>query len=1066
VADRLSNPESREERVDAVILQYLEEIDAGRRPDPEVIIAHHPDLADELRAFFADHAHAGALARPMQKLSAPTGKLTETLGDAAETAAADVVPTEIGGYRPLRLLGAGGMGRVYEAEDAAGRRVALKLISPGFAASQVAMERFRREGRLAGMISHPRCVFVLAADEEQGQPYIVMELMSGSTLKDLVDREGPLPPAEAVVKILDVLEGLEEAHQAGVLHRDVKPGNCYLDADGRVKIGDFGLSRSLGKRVQLTQVGAFVGTPLFASPEQLKGEELDARTDVYSVAATLYFLLTGQAPFQHADAATVIARVVSEPPPSPRQIRPEIPAALEQVVLRGLERQRERRFASLDELREALLPLLSSNLTIAGLGLRIGAYLLDAFPFWIFGEIVGVWNFQLHALPNMPAYLANCLCFFLYLWLAEGLWGQSLGKWLVGMRVTRANSPEPGGLGRVFVRTAVLFLLYGMWSDLLLWFALDRLDRFEWVTCHLGGEAVGLLVCFGMARARNGYRGLHELVSGTRTVRLSQRQAGRLIVTDSTDETSPEAGTRPQESPAQLGPFRITGVVRTGEEGRLLRGEDVGLGRQVWLCVRSAGTELPAARREVARSTRLRWLATGEKDGQRWDAFVAPAGQRLPDVIGRQGPVDWPAARGLLVQLAEELAVGVDDGTLPPTLSLDQLWIHRSGRLQLTDWAVGAGRRVADPSRSTDERALDCWRDAAALLLEGRPRAAASTSRIGGPVPLHARRILDRLTDEKAGYARISQLAADLAETRGQPPEVTLGLRALQMALASLFVVIGLANMFIWGRMAAYTEYIALDRTMLRSTGLALALEDESLRTALRAELPAGHVLQQNTDHIVSALHARVVADRLERDALLPDLGPIGKLTTDSIRQRLLNPDEPLRVEREPGEKLQLKVLPASGDFDTPDRIGVSDVDGILAHAEGGEDPERARFRLAFAYTAMGMVALFPGLWVVWGFLFRGGLSFRFAGLALVRSSGRPALRVQCAGRALVLWTPAVVVLLLVVWLDASQRGGWLLCTSLQGLAALVLALQAALTLRFPSHAPHDRLAGVFVVPR
>ena len=126
-----------------------------------------------------------------------------------------------------------------------GRRVALKLISADFAASPAAVERFRREGRLASGVSHPRCVFVLAADEAAGRPYIVMELMPGTTLQDLVDRDGPMPIEKAISKISDVIDGLREAHRLGVVHRDVKPSNCFLDADGRVKIGDFGLSKSL-----------------------------------------------------------------------------------------------------------------------------------------------------------------------------------------------------------------------------------------------------------------------------------------------------------------------------------------------------------------------------------------------------------------------------------------------------------------------------------------------------------------------------------------------------------------------------------------------------------------------------------------------------------------------------------------------------------------------------------------------------------------------------------------------------------------------------------------------------
>src|SRR5207302_1720480 len=139
----------------------------------------------------------------------------------------------------LKLLGAGGMGSVYEAEHpATGHRVAVKLLSPRLGFSQTAVERFRQEGRLASQLVHPRCVFVLAADTDAGRPYIVMELMPGQTLKDLVDARGPLPFEEAVAHTLDVIDGLAEVHRLGMVHRDVKPSNCFLTADGRVKVSD------------------------------------------------------------------------------------------------------------------------------------------------------------------------------------------------------------------------------------------------------------------------------------------------------------------------------------------------------------------------------------------------------------------------------------------------------------------------------------------------------------------------------------------------------------------------------------------------------------------------------------------------------------------------------------------------------------------------------------------------------------------------------------------------------------------------------------------------------------
>src|SRR5262249_41853483 len=162
----------------------------------------------------------------------------------------------------------------------------LKLLAPEYAESEDAVARFRREGRLASALAHPRCVFVLAADEEAGRPYLVMELMPGDTLEDLVQRQGPLPPAAAVATILGVIEGLREAHKLGIVHRDVKPSNCFLEATGRVKVGDFGLAKALARDPRLTKTGSFLGTPLFAAPEQIKGEAVDQQADVYSVAAT------------------------------------------------------------------------------------------------------------------------------------------------------------------------------------------------------------------------------------------------------------------------------------------------------------------------------------------------------------------------------------------------------------------------------------------------------------------------------------------------------------------------------------------------------------------------------------------------------------------------------------------------------------------------------------------------------------------------------------------------------------------------------------------------------------
>ena len=368
----------------------------------------------------------------------------------------------VGAYRLLRPLGSGGMGRVFEAEEVGtGRRVAVKLVAREFAASAEALERFRTEGKLASAIAHPRCVFVLAADEDAGRPYIVMELMEGSTLKDLVDKRGPLPPREAVMKILDVIEGLQEAHRLGVIHRDLKPSNCFLEADGRVKVGDFGLAKSLLEDSHLTRTGTFLGTPLFASPEQIRRDPLTPQSDIYSVAATLYFLLTGRAPFDSGDPAATMARIVADPAPSMQTLRPDLPSALDRVVLRGLERQRERRWQDLESFRSALSPFVPAELSRASMGLRVAAYLIDCVPFALFfGMLSGVYGFKLsvdgqvypiglavgrHALA-LAIYVGDVVAISIYFTVTEGIWGCSLGKRLLGLRVYPLAGNTPPGM--------------------------------------------------------------------------------------------------------------------------------------------------------------------------------------------------------------------------------------------------------------------------------------------------------------------------------------------------------------------------------------------------------------------------------------------------------------------------------------------------------------------------------------------------------------------------------------------------------------------------------------------
>jgi hypothetical protein len=1079
VTDETTQPDPRTEQVDQVILAYLEAVDAGQAPDRAALLASHPDLADQLRSFFADHDRVHGLARPLRPGEGAPQLPGETASDGGPAAATgpEPLPPPVGGYRPVRLLGAGGMGRVYEAEDPSGRRVALKLLSPDFAASRVAVERFRQEGRLASRINHPRCVFVLTADAEAGWPYIAMELMSGTTLKDLVERHGPLPPAEAVAKVLDVLEGLAEAHQAGVIHRDVKPANCYVEADGRVKVGDFGLSRSLTANLQLTRAGGFVGTPLFASPEQLKGEPLDPRTDVYSVAATLYYLLTGRAPFEGTEGAALVARVVSEPAPLPRTLRPDLPAALEVVVLRGLERQRERRFQDLDDLRAALVPFLPGRLSFAGVGLRLGAYFLDSLPFGLCGEVLGLWALGRGAPPGPALIFPLALPIFLYFWLGDGLRGGTLGKRLVGLYVAGPPGLVRPGLLRGLVRSAVFFGLSGMLLQLCLYGLVDASHYFPLSMLQLAGTALGLAVCFSTMRARNGYRGLHELLSGTRVVQLppAPRRWPALLGRAGARPGLPgRSQARPPDPavvlPDQLGGFLIRGVLHWNGNDRVLLGEDPALERQVWLRLRPLGEgPLAAARKEVARAARLRWLAEGEWGQWRWDAFVAPAGEALPDLLAAQGRLDWPAVRALLEQLTDELHAAVADGTLPARLTLEQVWVQPPVRVTLLDGLTGPGG-----SAEPDARSLAFLRQVvvAALTGEGDPPAAA---RIRVPLPLHARALLQRLTGETAPYARLAELLAELAATRDRPAEVTPVLRALHLALGFTFLGIGLLEMFIWARLGGVAEIMRLDRSVIQTRALQHVLDDEQARATFLRQLPAEHPLRRDPAAAPQLLETRLPLDRQEVQTRVRGLGPVGAVYTILPVVRLYrdrgDAEEQVRFERVGDRPLVLRVIrPAlanqpfvdqSASFVGPRQLREA-ADRLEARpgSDPGSDPAEALL------MSLLVLAFFPALWVAWAFAFRGGLGLRLAGLALVRRSGKDALRLQCAWRAVVVWAPVVAFLMLVVWIDVSYPSLSWLCSLLQALVPVLLLGYAALALRFPVRCLHDRLAGTYLVPR
>ncbi len=613
-------------------------------------------------------------------------------------------PSQIAGYRLVRRLGSGGMGTVFEAVDEAhARRVAVKLIGRDHVSSPEAVERFRREGKLASSVTHPRCVFVLAVDDYQGDPYIVMELMPGTTLQSLVRKEGPLDPATAIVKIFDVIEGLQQFHERGLIHRDVKPSNCFLESGGRVKIGDFGLSKSLEGGADLTRTGTFVGTPLYASPEQIKRDELDQRTDVYSVAATLYYLLTGHPPVQAKDAAEALARIASEPAPPLRGFRPDIPRALESVIHRGLERDPARRWRNLREFHDALAPFVPDRLSMAGIGLRFGAYLVDVvlanLVSWATlglimvyhqGHFMEILRFQDEYKPVL-GWLDRIL-WLLYFVLLEGLGGASLGKWLAGLRVNRVDRGGPPGLGRGLLRALVFYAITELPADVFGALQPPAHGRgiavAVWAYDHVI-RVLSLVAVTTTMRRKSGFRGPHEWLSGTRVVRVIPwrrlRPTSRLQ-TLASSRVAAESTATIEKPIDRIGPYVVQRAIRWDPGLKILLGQDSTLERPVWIVLHEGPGEPPSpARSSLSRESRPRWICGGESPEGRWDAFTTPSGLPLAEIVEGEG-LPWGDVLPMIRQLTAELEAARTEGTLPHRLTIDQVWVQPDGGVQLIDF--------------------------------------------------------------------------------------------------------------------------------------------------------------------------------------------------------------------------------------------------------------------------------------------------------------------------------------------------------------------------------------------
>ena len=608
-------------------------------------------------------------------------------------------PGKIGSFQLVEILGSGGMGVVWEAiDEKTGRRVALKRLGRNHLSDEKSVQRFYREAQLASKISHSRVTFVYGVGEVDGQPHIAMELMPGETLSDRVKQNGPLAVGEAVDKILDVIDGLIAAHDLGLIHRDVKPSNCFIDVDDRVKIGDFGLSKSVvNDDVNLTRTGTFMGTPAYASPEQIRGATLDERTDIYAVGATLCFLLTGRAPFT-GDAMSVTAQIISDT----CKIEEDIPKPLKSIIYRTLEKKAESRHLTLNELRNALLPFAGSHNSAAEFGRRVSAFMIDMCGLYMITGFVnatlGGWAGSKARIENVSVdeflesigILAAIAAFavpLVYFFLTESVFGKSFGKQIVGLKVVDMDGGRPAWY-RILFRSfmmpggAAVPLVLGLLVTAFWHVHMDPLElTLQGVLNSLILLVPLCIIGSPLLRISEG-RGFHETLSGTHVI-MERRLPGRQLIL--TDMSPFEAGV------LRAGCYEVGQAIYDSPEHQIYRGFDSNLQREVWILAKP-GDAPSAARIELSRVVRPHWLDGGYFDsGERWDAYEAIEGLPISMVLEKaKNPLDWPEVRLALEQLAVELKSAVNDGTLPETLSSSQLWMDKSCHAKLIDVPLAA----------------------------------------------------------------------------------------------------------------------------------------------------------------------------------------------------------------------------------------------------------------------------------------------------------------------------------------------------------------------------------------
>ncbi|XZE45171.1 protein kinase domain-containing protein [Pirellulaceae bacterium SH467] len=1005
---------------------------------------------------------------------------------------------QIAGYQLGEMLGQGGMGRVFRADDSTGRSVALKLLSPDLARSPEALARFKQEGLIASQINHPHCVFVHRVDEDSGIPFIAMELMTGQTLKDLVLKRGPLPYAEAVRLILQCVDGLVEAHTLGMIHRDIKPANCYLDDDGNVKIGDFGLARSLVSDSELTQTGAFLGTPLFASPEQLLGQTVDARSDIYSLSATLYYLLAGKAPFESPHAAQVIARIASSDPPSFRSAGIDVPPQLEQIVMKGLSRDASKRYASVASLRSDLQAIIEPVPEPTSLSRRSVAWLLDYF---ILTSLIAVLMFSLsdpRELQQKSVWtnVLGMLVVFAYYVFCESLFSATLGKAALRVRVVDAKTGGKPRFWRIVTRAA-----FAIFASSFVFLAVKII--FPEMHPAVEGLLIGATFLLNIAIlcatwTYTGHRQLtNDWISGTECrTRTGLRATARSVI-DLPAWTLPIRA--PEISaegiPSQLGRFEITGEMDcqpSDSNVRWFTGVDKQLERAIWIAyLTDPAASFDERQIHKPKSFRLRFIEEGSTPKCRWFAFVAPEGMPILECTKQGTQFPWPITRSMLGEVAELFdasapsprssasGLGLQVGNFQG-IDARQLWVDSAGRLSQVDLCVSQ----------------DSYSDLVLLVsklgLPPRHRLRKKAGFTGGsgsllPIeslpPLSGMRLLEQI-GSRANAPTSAELKSMLEKVDKQSHELTpssrfvsaaasLGLMSPWMFLAIIMLVVPSVILMADG----------LYREIRRLKSLAVYVEQPKLFSDFwkfaTEEQRSYWSDPKNREEIQEALALQT--DRMA--VALDRVGSLERMILTSIPN--LNLEAPpifgsKRLEQLPAEQVEAGESDA-GERNAEDPIKITAgpmnvvevtfgqeqmdselVQSILGSVERSKQLPKAKDPV----PDLLIVGIGMAICVLWTTLTFGGITKHFTGICYLRRDGRHLGIVRSLWRAVLLYVP---MLLLVVAISyCNQLGydylGW--GTVLKRVFVVIPLAYLATTLIWYRRTPLDVLSGTVAVPR